>query len=194
MPETKPAWEPLEGHQVVRTFATQEEAATAGVPGAKNYVAAEDQKLWADPKAGEPDPEPAPGETPKPKTKQHFEVAGVPWVLYFFCFKGKCDPNQDGVLETLALPVAQALKLNIKPTTVGGSAPGTGNTVPVPLTGPLSATQKIRRPAPLGGFQIRNLDVPLPTEQAAQESSATAAAVARIEAKVDKLLAHFNIG
>ena len=193
MPETKPAWEPLEGHQVVRTFATQEEAATAGVPGAKNYVAAEDQKLWFDPKAGEPDPEPAPGKTPKPKTKEHFEVGGVPWVLYLFCFKDKRDANEDGVLESLALPVSQALKLNIKPTVVGGSAPGTGNTVPVPLSGPLEPTQKIRRRSSFAGFEIRNVDVPTETEKVADQTKDTAEAVVRIEAKVDRILAHFKI-
>lgn len=191
--ETKPAWESLEEHQVATTFQTQDKAAAAGAPGAKTYVATEDEKLWFDPKAGEPDPEPTPGETPKPKTKQHFDIAGVPWVMYLFCFKGKADANQDGVLENLALPVSQALKLNIKPTTVGGSAPGTGKIVPVPLNGPLTATQKIRRPTHTAGFQIRNIDVQTEPEQVADQAQATAAAVVRIETKLNAIGAKLGV-
>jgi hypothetical protein len=191
--ETKPAWESLEGHQVARTFATQEDAAAAGAPGAKTYVATEDQKLWFDPKAGEPDPEPGPGESPKPKTKMHFQIGGLPWVVYHYCFRDKADANQEGVLENLALPVPQAIKLNIKPTTVGGSAPGTGNTVPVPLNGPLSPTQKIRRPSHMAGWEIRNIDVQTEPEQVADQAQATAAAVVRIEGTVNKIATKLGV-
>lgn len=186
MPETiKKAWQDLKDLLAFVTFATQEEAAAAGNPVAKNYVANEDEKNWRDPDADKPGP-----------GKRLFTSKGVPWVLYLNgTFSGaQVDADQNGIVEDLAMPVSEALKLNIPPKGTGQTnVPITGRVVPVPFSAPLAPTQKIRRETPMGPWKIRNYDVPLPSEQAAQDAQSSAAGVARIEAKVDKILFKFGI-
>jgi len=188
MPEfIKKAWQDLKDLLAFVSFATQEDAIAAGVPAveAKAYVANEDEKNWRDPDANKPGP-----------GKRHFNVKGVPWVMYLNgTFTGKLvDAEQNGIVEDLAMPVAEALKLNILPKGTGmTNVPATGRVVPVPLSAPLAPTQKIRREMPLGPWKIRNLDVILSTEQASQDAQSTAAAVVRIEAKVDRMLAELHI-
>jgi hypothetical protein len=175
MPETKPAWEPIEDYLTFVTYPNQETAAAAAAPGARNYVATEDQKDWYDRNAGQPSP-----------GKRLFTSRGVPWVLYLYgAFTGKLDNDGNGIVEDLAMTVDEAAKVNIIPKGPNmTNIPQTGNTVPVPFISPLSPTQKIRREMPMGGFKIRNIDVLLPGEQAQQNLENTLAEILANQRKI----------
>jgi hypothetical protein len=188
-PATKPAWEPIETYQAFPTYATQEAALAAGIPGAKTYTATDDEKNWIDPKANEPGP-----------GKRIATYKGAPWVLYLDgTFSGKLiDADQNGIVEDLAMPVAEALKLNIKPSGPGmTNVPGTGNVVPVPLNGALAPTQKIRRETPMGAWKVRNFDVLLPAEESQKtlqlQLGGLANAVAALAVQVAKIAAKLGV-
>lgn len=177
----KTAWESLEGHQAFTTYATQADAAAASAPGAKDYVATQDEKGWHDPKA----------DTTEDGRRQ-IKVGGVPHVMYPAVFTGVADAAGIGIVEELVIPVAQAKKVNIKPTGTGmTNVPGTGNTVKVPLK-PMTVFQKIQRRSGVSNFWIRNTDV-AEESNTAVDLSPTLAALAALDAKVDKILAKLGI-
>lgn len=183
MPETKPAWESLEKLQAFPTFQNQDAASLAQAPGARNYLPTQDERNWYDPNPGEAGP-----------FRVQFEVGGAPWVMYRFAFTGKMDAAENGIVSSIAMPITQAARVNIKPSGAGmTNVPGTGKVVPVPLNRDLLPTERIRRQTPFSPFEIRNLDVSPPSEQAAADAQQTAAATVRIEAKVDKILAKLQI-
>ncbi len=175
MAQTKPAWELLDAYYAFPNFATQDDAAQANAPGARNYLASEDDKHWFDPKAD------LPGEG-----KTLFSINSVPHVMYHRAFFGRQYSDGSGVLEPLVIPVAFAKRVNIIPTGTGTTNwPATGKTVPVPIN-PLLPTQILLRPNPFSPFQVRNTDVMLSDEE--QQSTQ-----AEILAGVRKILAHFGI-
>ncbi len=181
--ETKPAWESLEKLQAFPTYQDQASAAAANAPGAKEYVANHDERHWYDPDPGAVS-----------LFKVQFEVGGQPWVMYRFAFTGKMDAGENGIVSSIAMPLAQAGRVNIMPSGNGmTNVPSTGRVVPVPLTRDLSGTEKIRRQTPFSAFMIRNMDVMLPSEVAAQTVDMIGQAVEQANAKLDKLLAKFNI-
>jgi hypothetical protein len=181
--ETKPAWESLEKLQAFPTYQDQAAAAAANAPGAKEYVANQDERHWYDPDPGAPSP-----------FKTHFEVGAVPWVMYRFAFTGKMDADENGIVSSIAMPIAQAGKVNIMPSGLGmTNLPSTGRTVPVPMSRDLAATEKIRRQTPFSAAMIRNVDVMLPGEAAAQTVELMAVALAQANQKLDKVLAKLGI-
>lgn len=158
MPETKPAWENLEKLQAFPTFQDQDAAAATLAPGARGYIPTDDEKNWYDPNPAK-----------KEYGKVHFTVGTEPWVMYPYVFNKRLDANQDGLLDNVAMPVDVAGKVNIKPSGLGQTnVPGTGHTVPVPFSRDLLPTEKIRRQTPMGDFDIRNIDVQLASEIAAE--------------------------
>ena len=189
MPE-KSAWVGLSTIQAFPSYQDQAAAAAAGAPGAKNYLAAKDRKPWFDPT---PESTGATPENPK-GFKDHFEMGGVQFVRYLFAFKGKRAADESGGVENLVMTLTEAATVNIAPTGPGmTNVPGTGKDVPTPFKQNLLPTQKLLRQTPLSGFDIRNLDVILPTEQAAADAQSTTAAVARIEAKIDRIMVALKV-
>jgi len=186
----KLAWEGLEKLQAFPTFATQDAAAAAGAPGAKDYVSTQDERNHFDPNPAEP-----------ADYKIHFYVGSVLWVMYRFVFGGKLDPDQNGILVSLAMPAEQAGKVNIKPSGTGmTNVPGTGKVMPVPLKRDLLPTEKIRRQTAFSNFQIRNLDVALPSEVAASTVDSMAKTVqdlltglAEVQLKLGKIMAKLGV-
>lgn len=186
----KPAWESLDSIQAFVSYQDQNAASAAGAPGAKEYVSTRDRKAWFDPKPGDK------GATPENPQgfKDHFEMGGVKYVRYLHAFKGQIAPDQSGIVENLVMTLDEAGKVNIMPSGPGmTNVPTTGKDVPTPFRQGLSPTQKLLRKTPMEDFDIRNMDVILPAEQAAQDAQSIFAGVVRIEAKVDKLLAKFQI-
>jgi len=178
----KAPWESLEGYQEFMTFATQDDAAKVNAPGAKDYVSTKDAKNWFD-----PNPEDGQG------GKFTFDIGDTPHVLYPRAFFGKLNPDQTGILSSLVIPVNDAKRVNIILTGTGmTNVPATGKSTPVPLKA-LGANQVILRQTPFSPFMVRNTDVPLAGEQQQQGNDAVVAALASIEAKVNKILVKFGI-
>ena len=137
-------FEPLSSFEMFPTYATRAEAAAAGLV-VKDWNPARRPKYWAD-------------DFP---TKD-FDLDGVPMIIYPRAFFGKLDDDEYGVTEPLVLSVEEAGQCNIPPTGTGQTnVPGADKSPrPVPLL-PLGDRQRIMRPGPFAGFQVRNLDVPL---------------------------------
>jgi hypothetical protein len=139
MPETKPAWQPLETIFRFKTYANAEsynlDHPTTPAPV---YVETDDQKTWMD-----PDPT-VTGENDK----------GEPTTEYR-CYDGHLG------FKKVTMTVKKAKTPNLKPTATGSTnVPGTGKETAVPCV-ELGPQQQLMQAPPMGIVMVRNLDVPL---------------------------------
>ena len=166
----KQAYEPISVLNAFPTYATADDYTRATGQPCPAWNPNRHPKSWLD---------------PKPK-KMTTGPDGTPYTMYLNSFLGNFDPeDQSPIFESLMLSIAEASTVNIAPTGTGQTNVPGADATPVPCPSkPLTSTQQIVR---LGIGQVpvvRNIDVPLPSDNAGGFTDADRALLQAIATKL----------
>ena len=166
----KQAYDPITVLNAFPTYATPEDYTRATGQPCPAWTLSKHPKYWFD---------------PKPK-KMTTGPDGTAYTMYTNSFLGNFDPDtQLPIFESLMLSLTEASTVNIPPTGTGETnVPGAdANPVQCPSK-PLTSTQQIVRYGVLQIPAVRNLDVPLPSDDATNFTNADRALLQAIAAKL----------